>query len=155
MVHIGDAERHVFQGSSRDCWLKRADVHAIQSADVVRVNNREALLNALNHFHDQNIEEVLIQDHIDGEVIKFYGIGPGEYFNAFMVSSEKSVISQASTLLKIANRAAETVGLEIYGGDAVLTPQGRLLLIDLNDWPSFSACCQDAARSIAEYVDRM
>jgi hypothetical protein len=45
------------------------------------------------------------------------------------------------------------VGLEVYGGDAVMTERNGPVLIDLNDWPSFSRCCHSAAISIASYVE--
>ena len=49
--------------------------------------------------------------------------------------------------------AATAVGLEIYGGDAIVTPTGRLVLVDLNDWPSFARCRRAAAAGITRYVE--
>ena len=39
--------------------------------------------------------------------------------------------------------------MPIYGGDAVIRPDGRFFLIDFNDWPSFGSCTQAAAEAIA------
>ena len=40
----------------------------------------------------------------------------------------------------------------IYGGDVIIGSDGIARLIDLNDWPSFSACREEAADAIAGLV---
>jgi hypothetical protein len=133
-------------------WLKRGDVHAIQADDVVCVALEGELERALIHFHDQQVDEVLVQEHVEGDVVKFYGVGPGEYFEAFSVSSGKRMTREMPNLSHMAVQSARAVGLEIFGGDAVLTPTGEIIPIDLNDWPSFSKCRRAAARGIAGYI---
>jgi len=46
------------------------------------------------------------------------------------------------------------LGLEIYGGDYVHTPDGEVWLIDVNDWPSYGRCRSRAADAIAEHLER-
>ncbi len=48
--------------------------------------------------------------------------------------------------------AAAALGLEIYGGDAIATADGGLLLLDLNAWPSFALYRDEAAPVIAAYL---
>ncbi|MFS6554926.1 hypothetical protein VPJ68_05445, partial [Parabacteroides distasonis] len=43
----------------------------------------------------------------------------------------------------------------MYGGDAIVTADGNFVIIDFNDWPSFSRCRDEAAEAIAEYVKKM
>lgn len=136
-------------------WLKRGDVHAMQPEDVLKVASKQELVSALNHFRNRNIREVLVQEHVDGQVIKFYGIGSSEYFCAFIASNGNEITSPVKQLSRLARLSAEVVGLEIYGGDAVLVSGEKFVLIDLNDWPSFSRCCQTAAKSIARYIMRL
>jgi glutathione synthase/RimK-type ligase-like ATP-grasp enzyme len=152
MVPLEKLERRTSLGSNGRYWLKRGDVHAIQTSDVVKVASEEDLVKALDHFHNQKIEDVLIQEHVEGQVIKFYGVGFGEYFCAFDSSSGEKVTSGIGELSPVVHQAVEAVGLEIYGGDAILTQEGGVILIDLNDWPSFSRCCRPAAKSIAKYI---
>ena len=45
--------------------------------------------------------------------------------------------------------AAKSIGLKIYGGDCIVDSEGRIYLIDLNDFPSFSSVREEAAREIA------
>jgi len=152
VIPLEMVEQKVSFERSTSYWLKRGDVHAMQDGDVVKVTSKEELNHALNHFRRQEIKEILLQGHVDGEVIKFYGVGAGEYFKAFLASSGDEVTSQVGHLSLLAYHSAKAVGLEIYGGDAIITQKGEIVLIDLNDWPSFWRCSASAAKRIAEYV---
>jgi hypothetical protein len=85
-------------------------------------------------------------------VIKFYGVSGGEYFAALEEEGEgqKGLISDQVRLelARSAAAAAATLGLEAWGGDAVIDGE-RFLMIDFNDWPSFSRVREAAARAIA------
>jgi len=137
---------------ARPIWLKRGDVHAMQEGDVVLIKAPQDLEPALRHFQRHGIEDALLQEHIDGEVIKFYGVCGKGYFKAFWAETDDEATAQVGPLQGLAEAAARAVGIEVYGGDAVLTPARELFLIDLNDWPSFSRCCSEAAVHIAAYV---
>jgi glutathione synthase/RimK-type ligase-like ATP-grasp enzyme len=137
------------------CWLKRGDVHAMEEGDVVKVESAVELGGALAHFRSRGIEHILVQEHVPGEVIKFYGVGRGDFFQAFPSPRDEGGAPARGALFQLSGRAAGAAGLEIYGGDAILTPEGRVVLIDLNDWPSFSRCCQTAAAAIAQYITRI
>lgn len=133
-------------------WLKRGDVHAIRRSDVVKVNSEPEIDKAVESFGRNGIPEVLVQEHREGEVVKFYGVGKGHFFMAYRAGKECEMTSGIKRLVGIAADSAEVLGLEVYGGDAVLTPGDGITLIDINDWPSFSFCCRAAARKIADYV---
>ena len=55
------------------------------------------------------------------------------------------------SLLPLIEMADETP--TIYGGDAIIADD-TAYLIDLNDWPSFSACREDAAKAIAQLIKK-
>lgn len=135
-------------------WVKRGDVHAQQAADVVRTD-RHHLAAALRDFADRGIERVAIQEHVPGEVVKFYGVAGGSFFRAFR--EDGSALTTAdrdhAALRDLALRAARAVGLSVFGGDAMLAPDTAPVLVDLNDWPSFAPIRDDAARAIATLVD--
>jgi len=48
-----------------------------------------------------------------------------------------------------AERLAKAVGVEVFGGDAIIRSDGTFCVIDFNDWPSFSRCRPEAACTIA------
>ena len=60
-------------------------------------------------------------------------------------------------LAALARRAALALGLEVFGGDALVTGhraprQEALLVIDVNAWPSFALFRDEAAGEIAGYL---
>jgi glutathione synthase/RimK-type ligase-like ATP-grasp enzyme len=116
------------------------------------VTSAESLTAALKHFQEIGVRDLLVQDHIEGPVVKFYGVGQQRFFSAYLESSGEEVTSGMDSLRAVAAHAAAVIGVEIYGGDAVLTEGDGSVLIDFNDWPSFSKCCGSAGLAIAEYV---
>ena len=151
IVAAEEAEDRVSFKGTGSYWLKRGDVHAVEAGDVKRVGSPEELITALSHFKERKIGEILVQEHVEGDVIKFYGAGTRSYFSAFLAATGEEVTSVAGELRRLAHHAAQAIGLEIYGGDAVVTPKRDVMLIDFNDWPSFSRCRGPAARGIAGY----
>lgn len=154
IISLQEAVQEAMLASSGRFWLKRGDVHAMQSEDVTAINSRAEMRKALEHFCRQSVEDVLVQEHVEGLVVKFYGVGENAYFRAFLADTGEEITSRAGALRDIVQQAARTTGLEVYGGDAILTADDRVILIDLNDWPSFSRCYQSAAKSIARYLMR-
>ncbi|MGE0684791.1 MAG: hypothetical protein AB7P69_28265 [Candidatus Binatia bacterium] len=128
-------------------WVKRADMHALQLDDVVYLQDQATLPDALFAFACRGVTEVILQAHCPGLVIKFYGVGPGRFFDC---SDAGRPVRER--LISLASQAAHTVGLEIFGGDCVLREDGAPVLIDLNDWPSFARCRQAAAQAIADLI---
>ncbi len=157
IVPVDAAERWDAIAADKHYWVKRGDAHAVEPGDVVKVGSQREFEGALGHFRAGHIAEIVIQEHVEGEVIKFYGVCAGpmngsSYFSAFPARSDVEITHGVAELRSVAARAARAVGLEVYGGDAVITPSGTVVLIDLNAWPSFSRCRSRAAESIAGYV---
>jgi glutathione synthase/RimK-type ligase-like ATP-grasp enzyme len=152
IVPTEGAEGRVSFQAADSYWVKRGGVHAMEAGDVVRVRSPEELTSALCHFRERQIGEILLQEHVEGDVIKFYGAGRVSYFSAFRASTGEEMTSGTAELPRLARQAAAAIGLEIYGGDAIITPKRDVVLIDFNDWPSFSRCREAAANSIAGYI---
>jgi len=238
-------------------WVKRADVHNTQPGDVVLAEDASAVNDALGALAARGIDRAVLQPHVDGDLIKFYGVGvpgepavrakgqpraPGERGpsggpsqssrspDSELVPGEPAVRGegrprtwgergarrgpsessrspdsvavrgepqasrspdsvavrgepQASRspdseipptsfrwfyhrdqvvaghpvdpgeLAQLVHAAAGALGLEVYGGDAIATPRG-LVLLDVNAWPSFALYREEAAAEIAAYLAR-
>jgi hypothetical protein len=132
-------------------WLKRSDFHAIADEDVTLAESAGEVGEKLRRFRSRGVAEVILQKHIHGDIYKFYGV-KGRFFQPIRVRHflEEAVDPNLSQLEKMATRSAEALGLMIYGGDAILDKNGKFHLIDLNDWPSFRLCREEAAKAIAE-----
>ena len=104
----------------------------------------------------------MLQPHVAGDLIKFYGVGPGgggpdggpPWFRWFYHKDQRLAghAFDAGRLARLVREAATALGLEIYGGDAIASADGSLQLLDLNAWPSFALYRDEAAPVIASYL---
>jgi hypothetical protein len=92
--------------------------------------------------------------------VKFYGVGPAlrpgdsAWFRWFHHADQRLAGHpvDAARLSRLVGQAATALGLEVYGGDAIITADGTPVLLDLNAWPSFARLRDEAAPVIAEHV---
>ncbi len=139
---------------SAPMYVKRGDLHALGPHDVQRVEGLEQLEATLLRFARRNVALVYVQQEAIGDVVKFYGVGGGEYFAAVPEAGGYVTDSAKRALGHAAAAAAEALGLEVWGGDAVMK-SGEFSIIDFNDWPSFSRVRAEAAKAIARRAVRL
>jgi len=142
-----------------DCaWIKRYDFHATQREDVMYAASETGWREALRRFADRGIPFVVAQEHVAGDLVKFYGVRnralPEEanWFQWFY-HRDKGMLGHAFDpvrLSRAASSAAAALGLEIFGGDAVIKADGAPMIIDLNAWPSYALFRDRAAEAIAD-----
>src|ERR1700691_3854048 len=128
-------------------FVKRGDLHALGPMDVQQVTGRAALTASLADFAARGIAMVYVQQAANGHTVKFYGVSGSEYFNVVAQEGEVSE-DVAGALAQAAGIAATALGLEAWGGDAMVDGE-RFAIVDFNDWPSFSRVRAPAARAIA------
>jgi len=132
-------------------WVKRGDVHATQKSDVVRVQDADEALHVLKGMRDRGIGRAVLQEHIEGDVIKFYGIHRNGFFEWYHSEGPGTRPVRTEDLRDLAENAAAATGLSIYGGDLVVHDRG-ITIIDLNDWPSFARFRDRASQKIADQI---
>jgi glutathione synthase/RimK-type ligase-like ATP-grasp enzyme len=133
---------------SSPMYVKRGDLHALGPHDVLRVEGLEQLEATLMRFARRGVQLAFVQQEVVGEVVKFYGVSGGEYFATVAEGAAELSDAQRRALNHAAATAARALGLEIWGGDAIVKGD-RFSIVDFNDWPSFSRVRNDAARAIA------
>lgn len=132
-------------------FVKRGDLHALGPDDVQRVEGAAELEVAMADFAGRGIARVYAQQEVRGEVVKFYGIGDGsEYFAAISETDTEIEEPVRRDLAHAAGAVASTLGLAVWGGDAIVNKR-ELALIDFNDWPSFSRVRDEAATAITRH----
>ena len=143
----------------RRVWVKRGDYHAIEKRDVQFADTPEDLHRVMADFQQRGIGRVLVQQHVAGDLIKFYGVrspgnGISRWFHWFYHKDQqlKGHVFDESRLQALCEQAADRLTLEIFGGDAIVTAQGRIFVIDVNAWPSFALFRQTAAGHIADHI---
>ena len=137
---------------SRKIWVKRGDVHAIHREDVSPVYSDEELLNLLKEFSNRGIEYAILQEHLDGDVIKFYSVKDASFFYWYYLNGINHTKFDLDKLKNYADVSAEKLELTIYGGDAIVSAEGEISIIDINDWPSFAPIRDEASKIIANTI---
>jgi hypothetical protein len=133
-------------------WVKGGELFSSRREDVRRVETRDALDRVLDDFERRGIATAVLQEHVEGPEIKFYAVGPGAFFHSLGADEAAGRVPRREFQAP-ATATGVSVGLEIFGGDIVVRGDGGIVLIDLNDWPSFAPCPDAAACAIAEYLE--
>src|SRR5205085_9339342 len=124
------------------------------TADVQWIDSHERLEAGLADFSRRGIDLAALQAHRAGDEIKFYGLAGGAFFHWFYSGETRKYPFDFSQLHSVADQAAAAAGLDIFGGDVIVSASGDLTLIDLNDWPSFAPCRERAAYAIAQFITK-
>lgn len=160
------AQRHLTRA-----WVKRGDSHGLHKEDVSYVRRSSEAQEVLQEYFLRGIKRAVINRHIEGKLVKFYGLRDGSFFLWYypMEDDERLRIKGARSrqpsvpadtdpltqpLLQLVTRSAEALDVDIFGGEVILSADGTLTMIDFNDWPSFAACRDEAAPRIANYILR-
>lgn len=161
------AQSRVFQSSDNitwdmfPCWLKKGEGYAEVAEDVVFVRNAEELAAQIERMRKRGVATLVVSQHLEGDLIKFYGVRGAGFFSWSYTSDRPSKFGNETIngqahgyrfsekeLREICTHAATVIGLDVYGGDCVVSENGTIQLIDINDWPSFSQCREQAAEMI-------
>jgi len=158
----GELQKHGFS----DCWVKRGDFHAMHKEDVSYCRHIEETQEVLHEYFYRGIKRAVINRHLIGDLIKFYGVqgqpffywfypfnaGYSKYGNEAVNGVSRNYEFDHSLLESFCDRASRLMDVKIYGGDCIVDPDGTVRIIDFNDWPSFAPCRAEAAPYIAKCV---
>ena len=156
----GKAEGRLFSA----CWVKQATEHKTREGDVVFATDAASVEEALGRLRERGQPRAVVERHVEGDLVKFYGVSPPEnggdtpssasWFEWFH-PKERPVAGHpfsAESLRDHAFHAAQALGLDVWGGDAIVAPDGAIFLIDVNAWPSFALYRERAAEQIAGHL---
>jgi hypothetical protein len=143
-------------------WVKRGDFHALIDEDVVHIQNLDDLGPVLENFKKRGVEEVIIQESLEGELFKFYGVR-NSFFNLrhmgktsndryTNIPGNPNIVFDRILLEKLVHRAASILELDYFGGDCIIAKTGKMHFIDFNDWPSFRTCRKEVAPTMAMHA---
>ncbi len=148
------------------CWIKRGDFHAMHKEDVSYVRHPEEAQEVLQEYFLRGIKRAVINRHLVGDLIKFYGVQGTPFFFWFypfdlchskygheaINGKSQGLEFDKEKLRAICQNASEVLDVKVYGGDCIISPEGDIRIIDFNDWPSFAPCRQEAAPHIAKCI---
>ena len=147
-------------------WIKRGDFHAMHKEDVSYVRHPEEAQEVLQEYFLRGIKRAVINRHLVGDLIKFYGVqgqpfffwfypfdmGHSKYGHEAINGKSQGLPFDHDRLKQICQNASEVLDVKIYGGDCIVSAEGDIQIIDFNDWPSFAPCRNEAAPWIAKCV---
>lgn len=147
-------------------WVKRGDEHSRHREDVTYARHAQEAQEILQEFFLRGIKRAVINRHLTGDLVKFYGVAGTPFFYHFLpfdrghskFGSEEingaphHMLFDEDRLKSICAKAADVMDVKIYGGDCVIGEDGSITIIDFNDWPSFAPCRQEAGPVIARMV---
>lgn len=150
-------------------WVKATRNQGAQPDDVMWVETPLQADSRVIELAAERVPDIIVMKHVEGDLLKVYAVTDGEnvwlrsfypqeagYSKFGEAEQHNSPLAhhpfEAKTLRTIAVRIAQTLELSVFGFDAIVAPDGTIYVIDVNDWPSFSACRQEAAERIARLV---
>ena len=149
----------------KNVWIKRGDFHTVHKEDIAFCRSPEEGNSMLKEYALRGIPSAVLSQHLAGDLVKFYAVEGTPFFHWFYPFETNHLMSGVQNveqtqhysfdideLKSIAQRAANVLGVKIYGGDAIISSNQEIKLIDLNDWPSFAPCNEEAAKHIAEII---
>jgi hypothetical protein len=143
-------------------WVKRYDFHATEACDVMYSASERGWREALHRFARRGIPFVIAQEHVPGDLVKFYGLRNAmvpidtNWFEWFY-HRDKGMLGYSFDPLRLrraAFAAATALGVEIFGGDAIIQANGEPVIVDINAWPSYALYRERAAQLIADHLMR-
>ena len=145
-------------------WVKRADTTAQSKEDICFCHDWSEVEKIKSTFMQRGITDVVTQAHVKGDVVKFYGVEGTGFFRYYYSGDDTETkfgdegrngkpqyySFSSSDLQTDAEKLACLLQTPIYGGDAIIQEDGSYVIIDFNDFPSFSKCRKEAAKAIFE-----
>ncbi|MBQ4345360.1 MAG: hypothetical protein IJC40_05595 [Muribaculaceae bacterium] len=167
MVNTNENIKDALQkGDYTQCWIKRGDFHAMHKEDVSYVRHPEEAQEVLQEYFLRGINRAVINKHLVGDLVKFYGVqgtpfffwfypfdlGHSKYGHEAINGKSQGIEFDVEKMREICQSASEVLDVKIYGGDCIVSPDGDIKIIDFNDWPSFAPCRMEAAPHIAKCI---
>lgn len=167
MVNTNEAVVEAMEQAGMDrAWIKRGDFHAMHKEDVSFVRHPQEAQEVLQEYFLRGIKRAVINRHLEGDLIKFYGVADSDFFfwfypleaghskygNEAINGPARGLTFDEDYLRQICADASEALDVRIYGGDCIVADDGSIRIIDFNDWPSFAPCRNEAAPHIAKSI---
>lgn len=156
--------------TARGCWLKKDSGCAELPTDVQYAPTTAAMTSAVAAMRGRGVGDILVMEHLEGRLLKCYGVAGTPFFRCYEPRPDEAKFAGQcrsadaagscgpepdEKLLQALKRAmdakARELGVACYGLDVILA-DGRCIVIDFNDFPSYSRYRDEAAQAIAERV---
>lgn len=153
-------------------WVKGMNPRGVTSGDVRFVNTPLEADSAVIEMSADGYTDIIVSSHVQGKVLKCYCVTDGdgqmwlkhffpqdEGYTKFGDEQHNAVVEEEvktsdEMLRDIARKISAILNLNVFGFDSIVTTEGRVSVIDVNDWPSFSRFRDEAASHIAKLIEK-
>ena len=147
-------------------WIKKGDSFALHKEDVSYCRHPEEAQEVLHEYFYRGIKRAVINRHLPGDLVKFYGVSGQKFFHWYLpfdeghsryayeaINGKNSGLEfDVDKMRDICQKAYDVLNVKVYGGECIIEPGGSIKIVDFNDWPSFAPCRKKAALAIAKYI---
>lgn len=158
-------------------WVKVMRADGVNADDVTYVTSAMEADCRIIELAAQQVPDIVVQKHLEGDLLKCYCVMKADEpficwfypqetgYSKFGGAAEAHNSPLAYTpvlreqLLQLAEKLSRRLGLVIFGFDAIVQPSdspaqpSAIYIIDVNDWPSFSRCSEEAADAIVKLLN--
>ncbi len=153
-------------------WVKAMRPDGAQPDDVSFVSTPLEADSRILELSAQLVPDIIVTKHLEGDLIKCYCVcgSDGEvsmihwfypqdasyskFGNAEQHNSPLCRIPfDAVRLRHLAVQIASALDLQIFGFDAIVESADDITVIDVNDWPTFGVCREEAADAIVQLIE--
>ena len=163
MAGLDTTEEAAEATSETGYWIKKNRGYSELADDVCFAADEAERDMKVAQMKARGIDDVYVTKLIKGDLVKFYGVAGTDFFcTCYPADDRQFKFSQEevngrpsyfafdkAAMQRSIDAAAREIGLDFYGGDMVVGDDGRVTIIDFNDWPSYSRCREQAARAMA------
>lgn len=154
-------------------WVKAMREDGAKPQDVSFVQTPLEADSHILQLSAERVPDIIVMQHIEGDLIKCYVVldenpdgeirllrwfRPQEIdYSKFGEAERHNTPPSNNTideteLAQLARAIGQTLDLQIFGFDAIVKSDDSINIIDVNDWPSFSCCQEEAADAIASVI---
>lgn len=157
-------------------WLKIMREDGVSASDVRYIEDLTSLQSEIMRIKaDELVTDIVLMCHIEGELVKVYVVqGPADekprlvkWFRPQNIGYSKfgeaeshnfivdSIQVNEEKITALSKAIGSALKINVFGFDMIVQPDGSMRVIDVNDWPSFSMCRDDAAEAIASVIEQL
>lgn len=138
------------------CWVKAMRTDGHTTDDVRYAATLSEAESAYSDLVHQQVQDIVVMRHQQGTLLKAYAVADSRsQLQALHWSrtqgqpcAQVDETSLRASLVKI----SQTLGLQMFGVDYIVSESGEMFVIDVNDWPSYSTCQNEASEAIARAI---
>lgn len=155
-----DVRKQLENAGFGSCWVKKGDAPLHHLEDIARCRHAEEAQELLHEFFFRHILKAVVSRDVEGEKIRCYGIASSGWFHSFIPFKSRGFEERGNALPETLNarvrdicmKAAQVLGVDVFGCDIVLDKDEGCHLVNFDDWPSFAPIRKEASRAIAKAV---